>query len=160
MKRKQYKQKTHYGMMDLLMASPTEPLPTVKQIYQLDNFREGLNNLERSPNPTPDDWRKVADPINMLESLIDMGCIDDIEGLLKDATKAMGEAGARSLKTGVLRLSGLGMQACRAVIDDYAACMAQLPERTMVQAYINTEKRIQAMRAGKSRANDVEVVSL
>lgn len=159
MKRKN-KPKATYTIMDLLMASPTKPLPVVKQIYQLDNFREGLSNLERSPSPTSDDWRRVADPINMLESLVDLGYIDDSEGLLKDATKALAEAGLRSIDTGVIRLSGLGIQACRAVIDDYAQCMAQLPERVMVQAYINTEKRIMDIQAGKARANDVQVVSI
>lgn len=152
--------KRQYTMMDVLMASPTKPMPVAKQIYQLDLMREGLNAMEKSDNPSPEHWRCVSDAINLLETMQDMGLIEDAEGLLKDAVFAMGEAGARAMKGKALRLSGAGIQACRAVLDDYAAVMQVLPERTMMQAYMKTEKRISDIVAGKGRAHDVQVVSI
>lgn len=149
-----------YGMMDMLLASPTNPMPVAKQIYQLDKMREGLDAMERSNNPQPEHWRCVSDAINLLESMEVMGLIEDRDGLLKDAVFAMGEAGARSMQGKTLRLSGKGIQSCRAVLDDYASAISQLSERTMIQAYIKTEKRIIEIRNGKKQAHDFKVISV
>ena len=149
-----------YGMMDMLLASPTSPMPVAKQIYQLDLMRSGLDALQKSEKPQPDHWRCVADAINLLETMVTMGLIDDSEGLLNDAVTAMGEAGSRAMAGKTLRLSGKGIQSCRAVLDDYASAMSQLSERTMIQAYIKTEKRIIDIRNGKKQAHDLKVIAV
>ena len=149
-----------YTFMDALLASPTNPMPVEKQIFQLDQMRSGLDAMERSENPQPNDWRCVSDAINLLETMVKMGLIDDSEGLLNDAVTAMGEAGARAMAGQTLRLSGQGIQACRAVLDDYAMAMSQLSERTMIQAYMRTERRIQDILKGKCQAHDVRVISV
>lgn len=159
-KQRKAKISRQYGMMDVLLASPTNQMPVVKQIYQLDLMREGLNAMEKIENPSPEHWRCVSDAINLLETMRDMGLIEDAQGLLKDAVFAMGEAGARAMRGKVLRLSGAGIQSCRAVLDDYAAVMKVLPERTMIQAYMKTEKRISDIAAGKGHAHDVQVVAI
>lgn len=160
--KKRNQTKRQYNMIDVLLASPTNQMPVSKQIYQLDLMREGLNAMERSesPSPSPEHWRCVSDAINLLETMQVMGLIEDADGLLKDAVFAMGEAGARVMKGKTLRLSGSGIQACRAVLDDYAAVMKVLPERTMIQAYMKTEKRISDIVAGKSKAHDVKVIAI
>lgn len=160
MKKRKHQIKRQYTMMDVLLASPTNQMPIAKQIYQLDLMREGLNAMEKSENPSSEHWRCVSDAINLLETMQDMGLIEDPNGLLKDAVFAMGEAGARAMKGKALRLSGKGIQACRAVLDDYAAVMKVLPERTMIQAYMKTEKRISDIVAGKSKFHDVQVISI
>jgi hypothetical protein len=157
---KKHQKKRQYTMMDVLLASPTNQMPVAKQIYQLDLMRKGLNALEKSDSPTAEHWRCVSDAINLLETMLEMGLIEDTEGLLKDAVFAMGEAGARAMKGKAIRLSGKGIQACRAVLDDYAAVMKALPERTMIKAYMKTEKRISDIVAGRSRVHDVAVVAI
>lgn len=149
-----------YNMMSVMLADPVKPMAEDKQLYQLNQMRLGLHAMEQTENPAPEHWRCVADAINLLETLQDMGVIDDAQGLLKDAVFAMGEAGARAMQGKALRLSGAGIQACRAVLEDYAAVLSQLPERTMVQAYMKTERRISDISRGRGRAHDVQVVSV
>lgn len=160
MKHRKHQIKRQYTMIDVLMAGPTNQMPVAKQIYQLDLMREGLEAMEKSESPNPEHWRCVSDAINLLETMQVMGLIEDADGLLKDAVFAMGEADARVMNGKTLRLSGAGIQACRAVLDDYAAVMNVLPERTMIQAYMKTEKRISEIAAGKSRAHDVKVIAI
>ena len=149
-----------YSWIDVMMAHPVNPMPVEKQIYQLDAMRSGLDAMERSDNPQPNDWRCVSDAINLLETMVKMGLIDDSEGLLNDAVTAMGEAGSRAMAGKTLRLSGQGIQACRSVLDDYAMAMSQLSERTMIQAYMRTEKRISDIIKGKCQAHDVRVIAV
>lgn len=160
MKKHKHQLNCQYTMMDVLLASPTNQMPVAKQIYQLDLMREGLEAMEKSETPSAEHWRCVADAINLLETMQVMGLIEDADGLLKDAVFAMGEAGARAMQGKALRLSGKGIQACRAVLDDYAAVMKVLPERTMIQAYMKTEKRINDIHSGKAKKHDVQVIAL
>ena len=44
--------KTTYSMMDALMASPTEPLPIEKRMYQLEVMWDALENLAKAEKPT------------------------------------------------------------------------------------------------------------
>jgi len=52
------------------------------------------------------------------------------------------------------------MQAVRAVLEDYAAVLGALPERTMVQCHRDTEKRLRAILAGRRLPHDVEVMAI
>jgi hypothetical protein len=45
-------------------------------------------------------------------------------------------------------------------LDDYAAVMKVLPERTMIHAYMKTERRISDIAAGRSRPHDVQVIAI
>lgn len=149
-----------YRLMDVLLASATQPMLKDKQDYQLKSMKDGLDAMERSDSPQPNDWRCVSDAINLLETALDMGIIDDSEGLLEDAVFAMGEAGARAMKGQTLRLSGPGIQACRGVLLDYAMVLAVLSERAMVNIHRATEKRIREIQQGKCQAHDVQVISI
>ena len=52
-----------YTMMEELLASPVDPLPIEKRMFQLEIMWQGLENLQKSPKPTQDDWGVVADEI-------------------------------------------------------------------------------------------------
>ena len=95
---------TTYSMMDVLMASPTEPLPEFKRRHQLTIMLDALRNLEQAPNPTNQDWDRVNNAVVMMEALRDMGHVEDPDGLLDDAIEALGKAGFRSLEGQKLRL--------------------------------------------------------
>lgn len=73
---------------------------------------------------------------------------------------ALAMAGKRHLAGGQIRLDGRGIQVVRAVLEDYAAVLSTLPERTMVQCHRDTEKRLRAILAGKRRPHDVEVMAI
>lgn len=160
MKKHRKPQGTRYTLFHGLCASPTEPLPDDWQRTQLTSMWDGLAQLETGASPGREDWAVCSDAVNLLETLVTQGEVEDSQGLLSDAITALAQAGQRHKAGQALRLSGVGMQAVRAVLEDYAAVIAVLPARTMIRCHRLTEKRIMAILAGKRQAHDVCVVSV
>jgi DNA-binding transcriptional regulator PaaX len=150
-----------YTLFDEMAASPTELLPQDWRTYQLTRMYEGLAAMEKAPTPTTDDWRVVSDAVNLMETLIvDMKVCEDTSGLLMDAITAMAMAGKRNMAGGAIRLDGAGIQAVRAVLEDYAALLDMLPARTMIRCHRLTEKRIHELLDGKRKPHDVEITAI
>ncbi len=150
-----------YTILDEMMASPTEPLPLAWKTYQLTRMYEGLAAMEKAPSPTTDDWRVVSDAVNLMETLIEtMQVCEDSSGLLMDAITAMAHAGRRNTAGGAIRLDGAGIQAVRAVLEDYAALLAVLPARAMIRCHRLTEKRLHELLDGKRKPHDVEITAI
>ena len=159
MKRRQPYQRT-YTLLDVMTASPTEPTPADKQLYQLTRMYGALRAIELDKAPTTEDWRLCSDAVNLMETLVTQGLAQDSSGLLLDAVTALANAGRRHLQGGAIRLDGAGIQAVRAVLEDYSAALEHLPHRTMVQCHRATEARISEIHAGNRRPHDVEVLSI
>lgn len=150
-----------YTLLQVLQASPTEPMPAVSRQHQLTRMWQGLAALETAAEPSSDDWRVCSDAVNLMETLVDMGVCEDASGLLRDAVAALAVAGARHLEQHCpIRLSGPGMQAVRAVLEDYAEVLETVPHRTAIEAHRRTERRIRDILQGKRMAHDVQVVGL
>lgn len=149
-----------YSLFAVLSASPTEPTPVASRTYQLTRMYAGLRAIEQDAEPSTDDWRVCSDAVNLMETLLAQGHVVDASGLLMDAVTALAMAGKRHMRGGAIRLDGAGIQAVRAVLEDYAAVLEQLPHRTMVQAHRATEIRISEIHAGRRRPHDVEVCSI
>jgi uncharacterized protein YyaL (SSP411 family) len=149
-----------YGLLDVMRASPTQPLPVEARTRQLTRMYEGLRALETAPQPTPDDWRVCSDAVNLIETLVGMGVVEDASGLLLDAVTALAMAGKRHKAGHALRLDAPGIKAVRSVLEDYAAVIAQLPARTVIQAHRATEKRIHDILRGRNKPHDVTISSL
>ena len=148
----------HYTILDEMMASPTEPLPAEYRRHQLTRMYEGLAAMEKAPSPTTDDWRVVSDAVNLMETLIEtMQVCEDTKGLLMDAITAMAMAGKRNTAGGAIRLDGAGIQAVRAILEDYAALLDVLPARTMIRCHRLTEKRLHDLLNGKRKPHDVAI---
>ena len=155
------KRPKRYTMLDGLMASPTEPLPVESRRHQLTRMYAGLAAMEQGENPTTDDWLVVSDAVNLMETLTEtMKVCEDSSGLLMDAITAMAMAGKRNLAGNAIRLDGAGIQAVRAVLEDYAALLDVLPARTMIHCHRLTEKRIHEMLDGKRKPHDVEITDV
>ena len=165
MSRKQSKRRAafrpkHYSIMDELMASPSKLLPVEYRTHQLTRMYEGLAAMETAPAPTTDDWRVVSDAVNLMETLIKtMKICEDESGLLMDAITALAMAGRRNLAGGAIRLDGAGIEAVRAILQDYAGLLEVLPARTMIRCHRLTEQRIHDIMAGRKKAHDVEIMS-
>ena len=157
-KRKQQAPVRHYTLMQELCASPTQPLPSEWRNHQLTRMWEGLRDLEQHPDPGTNAWRVCSDAVNLMETLVEQGEVQDAQGLLADAIEALALAGKRHFQGGPLRLSGPGMQAVRGVLEDYAEVIAVLSARTMIRAHRLTEKRIHDILAGRRKPHDVEIV--
>lgn len=160
MKRRRYQAPVTYTLMDEMTASPTAPMAEESRRHQLTRMWSGLASMETAPEPSTDDWRVCSDAVNLMETLVSMGEVEDASGLLMDAITALALAGKRHMKGNAIRLDALGMQAVRAVLEDYASMVDQLPARTMVRCHRLTERRIRAILAGKKQPHDVEVVDL
>jgi len=149
-----------YSALDEMFASPTAPTPKSFQVHQLTRMWGGLASVESAPEPTTDDWRVCSDAVNLMETLVAMGIVEDGSGLLADAVTALHMAGKRHQTHGVIRLDAQGIQAVRAVLEDYAVCLENLPHRTMIKCHRATERRIREIMRGKGLAHDVEVMAL
>lgn len=149
-----------YTYWDILLASPTEPLPQSHRIHQLTRMYGGLHAIETAPEPTTDDWRVCSDAVNLMETLVAMNVVEDSSGLLADAVTALATAGKRHKAGGSIRLDAPGIKAVRAVLEDYAAVIEQVPARTMLMAHRATEKRIHEILRGRRRPHDVEVMDI
>jgi len=159
MKKRRQKPQVRYTLMHEISASPTEPLPQEWRTSQLTKMWQGLHELETAPEPTTDAWRLCSDAVNLMETLVDEGVLEDAGGLLIDATTSLKEAGKRHRQGKPLRLSGAGIQAVRAVLEDYASAIDVLPARTMIRAHRLTERRLIDIMAGRKMPHDVEVIS-
>ncbi len=160
-KRRAQARPKHYTIMDEMMASPTEPLPAEYRRHQLTKMYDGLAAMETGASPTTDDWRVVSDAVNLMETLIEtMKVCEDESGLLLDAITALAMAGRRNLAGAAIRLDGVGIQAVRAILEDYAALIDVLPARTMIRCHRLTETRLHELLDGKRRPHDVEITSL
>jgi hypothetical protein len=160
-KRRPAQREKRYTLLDEMAASPTEPLPLSWKTYQLTRMYEGLAAMEKAPSPTTDDWRVVSDAVNLMETLIEtMQVCEDSSGLLMDAITAMAHAGRRNTAGGAIRLDGAGIQAVRAVLEDYAALLDVLPARAMIRCHRLTEKRLHELLDGKRKPHDVEITAI
>ena len=149
-----------YSPLDILLASPVDPLPSSHRIHQLTRMYEGLHALETAPEPTTDDWRVCSDAVNLMETLVQMKVVEDTSGLLMDAITALAMAGKRHVAGNAIRLDALGIKAVRAELEDYTAVLDQVPARTMLMAHRATEKRIHDILRGRKEPHDVEVIDL
>lgn len=151
------KPKHTYSPLDVLMASPTEPIEEEKRTYQLLRIYEGLRALEMAEEPSFSDWILCSDAVNLTEALVEMGVAEDTTGLLDEAATALGRAGERFLKGGPIRLDGAGITAVRAIVQSYAELVAQVPKRTILQAHRRAETRLRQIREGKGQPHDIRL---
>lgn len=149
-----------YTMMDVMMASPDKPMEPAKRRHQLTRMWDGLASIETAPAPSTEDWRVCSDAVNLMETMVNMQIVEDANGLINDAVTALALAGRRHMKNGVIRLDAQGMQAVRAVLEDYASVIEQVSERTLIQVHRNTEKRIREILIGRKQPHDVEVMDI
>ena len=147
-----------YSQWDILLADPVNPMSPEKRRHQLTRMHIGLSALEHDAAPTADDWRLMSDCVNLTETLVNMGHLQDDTGLLRDAIKGLAVSGARHVDEGLpLRLDGRGLNALRTVLASYTEAIETLPERVMVQAHARTERRIADMLLRGKRSGDVVV---
>lgn len=149
-----------YTVLQELLASPIYPMPADARRHQLTVMWSGLASIESGDHPQINDWRACSDAVNLMETLITQGVVEDAQGLLPDAVAALAKAGTRARAGHPLRLDGAGIQAVRAVLEDYADVLEVLPHRTMVRCHRDTEKRIQEILAGRGKAHDVTVMAI
>ena len=149
-----------FTLLHEMCASPVLPLPEDWQRTQLTSMWDGLAQMTTGEAPGKDDWRVLSDAVNLMEMMVEIKEVEDNQGLLLDAITALAQAGERTYKGLPLRLSGPGLQAVRAVLEDYSAVMKVLPARTMIRCHRLTERRVHAIQQSRSKSHDVCVVAV
>lgn len=162
----------HYTLLSELTASPSQPLAESARVHHLSLMWEGLRSLEIDQKPATDDWRVCSDAVNMLATFTtfnggqwldcagDVVTISDGSGLLMDAITALEMSGKRHREGKRLGLDALGIQAVRAVLENYAELIETLPARTVIKAHRQTEKRIADILDRRKLPHDVEIMDL
>ena len=151
------KYKNTYSQFDVLMASPTEPLPQAKRDHQITKIRLCMASIETMPKPTLHHWEVISDVVNMMQTLLEEGLIQDPEDAIGDATNALAKAGVRHLNKNVpIRFDGPDIKTLRGVIEDYEMVMDHLSARTMLGIHRKTEKRVQDILAKRYTLEDVK----
>ena len=136
--------------LSLLMANPDKPLKKKLRTAKLNCLYEALRSIEQDADPEISAWNELSTAVKLTDTLINCGPwqlgdlevrVEDSQGLLKDAMQALSIAGLRRLEGKPLRLDGAGIQAVRATLADYATCLENLSERSILRAIIVTRKR-------------------
>ena len=83
---------THYGPWHVMLASPDKPMQPSRYRHQLTRMHLALASITKGESPTDEDWRLIADAVNLVETLVLQGVAQDESGLLHDAITAMAEA--------------------------------------------------------------------
>ena len=142
---------THYGGLDVLFASATEPLPKGERLTYLTKVYEALHSIQTGESPTREDWQLCIDAVNIMTILVtEMNVCADEDGLIDDAANALARARKRFFETGKIRFDGQGLAAVRAVVEDYSTCIETFPARIMIQAHRTMQLKIQEMYGAKT----------
>ena len=150
---------THYGPWHVMLASPDKPMQPSRYRHQLTRMHLAMASITSGESPTDEDWRLIADAVNLVETLVLQGVAQDESGLLHDAITAMAEAYRADQDSARMRLTGPGLAAIRAVLADWGTCLEQLPERTVIEAHIATDRRIAEKLRRYSLGNRAKVVT-
>ena len=121
---------TTYTHWDVLMASPTEPLPLKKRQYQMDLMRKSLENCKTKPSIM--DIGALATAVDLMTTLCDMGHLEDHDKALEDAMVALMQD----------KFNDIEIRLLEGILEDYEMVMDNLPARTMITAHRATEKRL------------------
>ena len=124
------KNKFTYSHIDLLMASPTEPLPLKKRQYQMDLMRKALDNCKTESSLH--DIAVLATAVDLMTTLCDMGYLEDNDKALEDAMVALMHDNFNDIE----------IRMFEGILEDYQMVMDNLPARIMIAAHRATEKRI------------------
>ena len=141
-------------MLDALMASPTEPMKPERRRNQLTKIYEALRAIQLDPAPTKSDWQILCYACNMVEALIEIGACEDADGLYDDAIKSIADVNRRVQSGLPMRLDGEGLRNVRQLVAAYDELLGVVPERTMIAANRQLEKRVFDILRGNRKRKD------
>ena len=147
--------KTHYSLVDEIMASPVEPINESLRAGYLRRMWTAYGSLA-GIKPSYEAADVCVDAVAIVELLIATGLAEDSQGLLDDAKRAIGQS-VRNYPAGpAVELTPEGAFAVQSVLEDYGDLMAQLPARTMIHCHRKVESsRIAAVKKAAGHAKNI-----
>lgn len=140
-----------------LTASKTQGIEPAKRAALLERVERAYADMATAENPGAASWRDLADGVNFLQSLVELGWGQDPDGAIEDAKAALFEAWEHHGKHGKLRLSGPGLVALRNCADQLTEITAQLSAHSYWVAVAHTKRRVQKVLRGARQRGDVVV---
>lgn len=140
-----------FTQFDEVLASAISPMNYRKVNATVDTLRHCVDAVlygEKAPERWH--WVEIVDAVNLIETFIREGYIDDPDGLHCDLHKSMVSAGTRFLsgKVSQLRFDAKGAAALAEFVDGFADMLRELPERKVVRAHRLTIERMERVLAG------------
>jgi hypothetical protein len=146
---------TSFTLAEQLMASPVHPLPVADAAERVRVAREHLERLQYAAEPAVMDWRVCAMVGNVIEVMLGMGLLRDDERVLANAQGVLRAASEHALANDVRpRLVGVEAEHVRALIDAFEQVLAEVPHRTMIRVFRETDVLMRRLNAGQRRPGD------
>lgn len=143
--------KEFYTYADEMLASDVSPLHWRKKAATMQTLKDAISAVLYGDEP-PQRWHWVTiiDALNLTQSFIELGYIDDPDGLHADLKNRLAKAGALFLekKVNQLRLDGLGAVALVEFQEGFEEMLSTLPARKVIKAYRNTDNYCRRILAG------------
>lgn len=140
-----------------LTASKTAGIDWKRMDVLIERVERAYNDLATAPDPLVASWRDLADAMNFLQSLMELGWGDDTGGVVNDVKAALFEAAQNMGKHGKLRLSGPNLTNLRACVDQFTELTQQLSAHSYWVAVAHAKRRVQKILRGAKRQGDVVV---
>lgn len=121
---------TTYSHWDALLASPINPLPFKKRQYQMGLMLRALEKCKTKASVM--DIAALSTAVDLMETLCEMGHLEDNEKALQDAMVALSKES----------LNEVEIRMFEGILEDYQMVMDNLPARTMIAAHRKTETRL------------------
>lgn len=143
--------KEFYTYADEMLASDVSPLHWRKKAATMQTLKDAISAvLYGNEPPQRWHWATIVDALNLTQSFIEFGYIDDPDGLHADLKNRLAKAGALFLekKVNQLRLDGLGAVALVEFQEGFEEMLSTLPARKVIKAYRNTDNYCRRILAG------------
>jgi hypothetical protein len=146
---------TSLSLVDEMLASPVHPLPPADAAERVRAAREHLEQLQHAAEPTVMNWRVCAMVGNVIEVMLTMQLIDDPDRVLANAQGVLRAASEHALAHDVPpRLVGVEASAISDLIDAFEHVLAEVPHRTMIRVFRETDVLMRRLNAGQRRPGD------
>lgn len=137
------------------------PAPEAAREALMLKFYSALESMVRGSHPDSEDWRLLADAINVLETLAlhtRRLPAADVMPMVNAAITGMVGAAKRFRAGQGMRLDAPGIEAIRQCLGVYAAAMALLTEREMSAARDETQRRLNLIYRSREALDNVVMV--
>lgn len=148
-----------FSLLDSLLAAGDQPMRPERKTTMLLHMHTALDAVTRDAQPAVAHWRSLADAVNLVQALVELGWADDPAGVVTTAATEMGLAAVRYAETGTIRLSGAGVSAVTQTLATWETAMDQLTERQVLYAKRYAVRRIYTALTGE-HTEGVQIVEV
>ena len=146
--------------INILMASPTEPMPDVDRKLLIAVYRALLDRLFVADDTTVTDWNHVNFAVNWVQAMCENEYAEYTDELL-EVRRHLRIALQRFYRENKpIRITAEGFQVVDSLLSELDDVLQQLSHRQSLKLMAYTAKREMEMRRGKCRAGDVTIASL